>query len=108
MSNGIVPPCYFVLISIYFNITLIIVDENGHLLRESTYIKKIQNKLGLYPIDRIQLCYTQNHIEYIPECNEVLKFNKLKEKIDILKKQYENHIFQKLVRDELMLISLIF
>ena len=107
-DNGMVPPYYFALISIYFNIKIIIVDELGQILRESTSIKKIQNSLGLYPKETIKLCYTPNHLEYIPENTEIIIFNKLKEKIKNMKKKYEEVICEKIVREELMLITSIF
>ena len=39
-DNGIVTPYYFVLVSIYFNIKIIILDENKQILRETISIKK--------------------------------------------------------------------
>ncbi len=103
-DNGLVPPCYFLLVSIYFNIKLVIVDEMDQVLRESTSIKNIMDTLGLDPTETIKLYYTPNHVEYLPENHELELFNKIKREITEIKLVYEEGVFQKITRDEFMLM----
>ena len=71
-------------------------------------MREVIDKLELNPIEKIHLCLTKNHVEYIPEDNEVLIFNKLKETINNMKITYEEKICHDTITDELIVMSLIF
>lgn len=107
-ENGYVPTCYYELISIYFNIEIILMDENNEIRKETIYIQEILRVLKLKPTETIKLCLTTNHVEYIPEKNEIVQYNKLKKDINEIKKKYEETISQTALTDELIIMSHIF
>lgn len=82
--------CYFYLVAVYFNIHLILIDENNLILeRESNIIKDLLNKLGLPILETINLKITKNHVEFQPDENEIEIFEKLKRRINSSKVIYE-------------------
>ena len=106
-ENGKVPFIYYPLVSIYFKIELIILDENKQCITAFNWIKDLLNFLELEPTERIKLCLTTNHVEYIPENCEKMIFDKLKQKICNLQKIYnENNYYNKLI-EELIVMSCI-
>jgi hypothetical protein len=95
MGHGSVWKCYFMLVSIYFNIGIILMDENKEKLEnESALLNYILNSLELNPEETIRLHLTPNHVEYMPEDNELEIFENLTKKSNIDKLIYDEIIAQ--------------
>ena len=86
--------CYFLLVAIYFNIEIILINKNNKILEgETNVIKYTLDSLDLISIHKIRLQLTQNHVEYIPEDNEIEVFENLKKKINNDKLIYDETLY---------------
>jgi len=92
--------CYFLLVAIYFNIEIILMDKDKNELKElSNKIKDTLNILKLKPNEKIRLHLTPNHVEYLPQNNEIEIFENLKKNITIKKDIYDELKFIKLIEN---------
>ena len=99
-NKGAVWKCYFLLVAIYFNIEIILMDKDKNELKElSNKIKDTLNILKLKPNEKIRLHLTPNHVEYLPQNNEIEIFENLKKNITIKKDIYDELEFIKLIEN---------
>lgn len=82
-NNRAIWKCYYPLVAIYFNIEIILIDKNNKILEgETNMIKYTLDNLDLIPQHKIRLQLTQNHVEYIPENDEIEVFENFKKEIN--------------------------
>lgn len=90
-NNRAIWKCYYPLVAIYFNIEIILIDKNNKILEgETNMIKYTLDNLDLIPQHKIRLQLTQNHVEYIPEDDEIEVFDNLKKEINNSKLIYDD------------------
>jgi len=82
---------YFITISIYLNIKIILIDENDNELDEpNNLIIYGLNLLNLIPKDNIKIKLSNHHAEYSPEDSEIDTYQFLKNKLDKRSLHYDN------------------
>jgi len=79
-------PCYFPLVSLYFNIRIIL---NGNTQHVSNNLLKLFN---IEPLETLELITTPIHVEYKPLENEKDTYNKLKHISECKKINYNEYI----------------
>ena len=91
-NKGAIWDCYYLLVAIYFNIEIVLMDKDKNELEDlSNKIKETLNILGLEPNEKIRLHIIPRHVEYLPENNEIEIFKNLKKNIAIKKYNYDDN-----------------